>query len=76
MTREDVLLLLDAVIADLEHVRDRNTVRGRLPAPRPAEAIAGQLRTVSRDTDDFTRAVQACLDAVADAIERAAERGF
>lgn len=75
-SRDDVLLLLDAVIADLDYIVERNRHPRRLPAADPAATVAGQMRTLNRHTDRFSVGVQGCLDAVAEAIERAARRGL
>jgi len=76
LATEEVLLLLDAVIADLTHIRDRNLCPSRLSGASPAATIAGQIRHLNRRTDPFTMAVRGCLAAVADAVEEAARRGF
>lgn len=73
---DDVLLLLCAVIADLDYIVDLNRCPGRLPASDPAASVAGQIRTLNRNADRFTVAVQGCLDALAEAIEQAAARGL
>ena len=71
----DVLLLLDAVIDDLAHIRDRNSCPGRLAGPDVVASIAGQIRMLNGDGDPFSLGVRGCLDAVAGGLEAAARQG-